>query len=109
RRSAADRLSRHRGIWAHSSLLRLTMPRSKTGYMVQQQMWNMNRFLTVASLFLALAVAALAPAAAQSPLFDGKTITYIVATKPGGGYDTMGRLVARYLEKQLPGSTIIVK
>ncbi|MGE0004541.1 MAG: Bug family tripartite tricarboxylate transporter substrate binding protein [Parvibaculaceae bacterium] len=49
------------------------------------------------------------PVGAQSNPFDGKTITYIVATKPGGGYDTMGRLVSRYLEKHLPGSRIIVK
>jgi tripartite-type tricarboxylate transporter receptor subunit TctC len=46
---------------------------------------------------------------ADSTLFDGKTITYIVATKPGGGYDTMGRLVAKYLEKHLEGSRVIVK
>ena len=48
-------------------------------------------------------------AQADSSLFDGKTITYIVATKPGGGYDTMGRLVAKYLEKHLQGSRVIVK
>ena len=26
--------------------------------------------------------------------YKGKTVTYIVATAPGGGYDTYGRLVA---------------
>ncbi len=56
-----------------------------------------------AGLFLA------SPALADNTLFDGKTITYIVATKPGGGYDTMGRLVAKYLEKHLKGSRVIVK
>ncbi len=68
----------------------------------------MNRFF----LFVAASLLFLAPvmtAAAQDNLFDGKTITYIVATKPGGGYDTVGRLVARYMEKHLPGSRIIVK
>ena len=59
--------------------------------------------------FLVLAICAAGSTAAQSYLFDGKTITYIVATKPGGGYDTMGRLVSRYLEKHLPGSRVIVK
>jgi len=49
------------------------------------------------------------PVLADSTLFDGKTITYIVATKPGGGYDTMGRLVAKYLEKHLKGSRVVVK
>ena len=41
--------------------------------------------------------------------FDGKKITYIVATKPGGGYDTYARLIAKYLEKHLPGARVIVK
>jgi tripartite-type tricarboxylate transporter receptor subunit TctC len=51
-----------------------------------------------------------APAfAADNDMFKGKTITYIVATTPGGGYDTYGRLIARYLQKQLPGSRIVVR
>lgn len=40
--------------------------------------------------------------------FQGRKINYIVSTKPGGGYDTMGRLVAKYLEKYLPGSEVRV-
>jgi tripartite-type tricarboxylate transporter receptor subunit TctC len=47
--------------------------------------------------------------AAESSMFNGKTITYIVATTPGGGYDTYGRLIARYLQKYLPGSRVVVK
>jgi tripartite-type tricarboxylate transporter receptor subunit TctC len=41
--------------------------------------------------------------------YRGKTITYIVATGAGGGYDTYGRLIARYMQQHLPGSRIIVK
>lgn len=41
--------------------------------------------------------------------FNGKIVTFIVCTKPGGGYDTYARLVAPYLQKYLPGSTVIVK
>ena len=41
--------------------------------------------------------------------YDGQTVTYIVATDPGGGYDTNGRLVAEYMQKYLPGSTFIVQ
>jgi tripartite-type tricarboxylate transporter receptor subunit TctC len=41
--------------------------------------------------------------------FNGKTITYIVATDPGGGYDTYGRLIARYMQKHLPGSRVLVR
>ena len=61
---------------------------------------------------LAAAAALVFPApafAADSGLFRGKTITYIVATTPGGGYDTYGRLIARYLQKYLPGSRVVVK
>ena len=46
---------------------------------------------------------------AGSDMFKGKTITYIVATSPGGGYDTYGRLIARYMQRHLPGSRIVVK
>jgi tripartite-type tricarboxylate transporter receptor subunit TctC len=65
-----------------------------------------------AALALAAATAAPAsPAAAQggAAFFDGKTVTYIVATAPGGGYDTNGRLVAEYMQKYLPGSTFVVQ
>jgi tripartite-type tricarboxylate transporter receptor subunit TctC len=41
--------------------------------------------------------------------FKGKTVSYIVATAPGGGYDTNGRLVAQFMQKHLPGSTFIVQ
>ncbi len=49
------------------------------------------------------------PAPAPKPFYEGKTITLIVATKPGGGYDLNGRMIAKFMEKHLPGSTIIVK
>ena len=41
--------------------------------------------------------------------FQGKTITYIVATGAGGGYDTYGRLLTRFMEKYLPGTRIIIR
>ena len=47
--------------------------------------------------------------AADLNQFRGKTITYIVSTGPGGGYDTYGRLIARYLQKHLPGSRVVVR
>lgn len=36
-------------------------------------------------------------------------VTYIVATKPGGGYDTYARTIAPFLQKYLPGSTVVIK
>jgi tripartite-type tricarboxylate transporter receptor subunit TctC len=66
----------------------------------------LERCLTIAlwTLFVS------APAfAADADYFKGKTLTYIVATGPGGGYDTYGRLIARYLQKYLTGSRVLVR
>lgn len=46
---------------------------------------------------------------AAKPFYEGKIMKIIVATKPGGGYDYYARLMAPYIQKYLPGSTIIVK
>ena len=43
------------------------------------------------------------------PFYEGKIIRIIVATKPGGGYDYYARLMAPFIQKYLPGSTVIVK
>src|SRR4051794_20119078 len=65
------------------------------------------------SFVLALAAvgfaASAAPAQTGADFYKGKTVTYIVATAPGGGYDLYGRLVAEYMQKYLPGSTFVVK
>ena len=59
---------------------------------------------------IGLVIASGAPGwAADDSYFRGKTITYIVSTGPGGGYDTYGRLVAKYLQKYLLGSRIVVR
>jgi len=61
---------------------------------------------------LAMALAAM-PLAAKADsardFFKGKVITYVVATSPGGGYDTYGRLIARFMQKAMPGTKIIVR
>src|SRR5918992_5905414 len=51
------------------------------------------------------------PSLAQTgaDFFKGRTVTYIVATAAGGGYDLYGRLVAEYMQRYLPGSTFIVR
>ena len=68
------------------------------------------RSLLVAG-FLAAGGMAASPSLAQTgaDFYKGKTVTYIVATAPGGGYDLYGRLVAEYMQKYLPGSTFVVK
>jgi tripartite-type tricarboxylate transporter receptor subunit TctC len=55
-------------------------------------------FSVVLALFLS-ALSAQGWAAASADMFKGKTITYIVATTPGGGYDTYGRMIALYKQK----------
>lgn len=50
-----------------------------------------------------------AAAVEAAPFYEGKTMKLIVATKPGGNYDFYGRLAAKFMQKYLPGSTIIVK
>ena len=62
---------------------------------------------TITALLAAAAVALPGVAAAQD-FYKGKTITYIVATDPGGGYDTYGRLIGKYLEKYL-GAKVLIK
>src|SRR3954469_10055953 len=71
----------------------------------------MSKLLFWRAFGLAAAGLATLPAQAQqgAEFYNGKTVTYIVATGPGGGYDTYGRLVAEYMQKYLPGSTFIVK
>ena len=41
--------------------------------------------------------------------YKGKTVTYSVATSPGGSCDLTGRLVADFMQKQLPCSKFVVK
>jgi tripartite-type tricarboxylate transporter receptor subunit TctC len=59
------------------------------------------------------AAAVLAPQtglqAAEADFFKGKTATYIVATGAGGGFDFYGRLVAKFMQQNLPGSIFIVR
>jgi tripartite-type tricarboxylate transporter receptor subunit TctC len=51
-----------------------------------------------------------APANADpKAFFAGKTLTYIVATEAGGGYDAYGRLVSQYMGKYLGTRNVVVK
>jgi tripartite-type tricarboxylate transporter receptor subunit TctC len=55
----------------------------------------------------ALSIPARADGAAD--FYKGRTVTYVAATSAGGGYDYYGRLVSRFMEKHMPGTTFIVK
>jgi len=43
-----------------------------------------------------------------APYYEGKRITIIVGFGPGGGYDRMARLVAKYLPKYIPGKPSVI-
>jgi len=68
----------------------------------------LKRLLAIAAVALLVPVSASA-APAPNEMFRGKTITYIVSTTAGGGYDTYGRMIARYMPKYLPGARVIVR
>src|SRR5690242_18472274 len=58
---------------------------------------------------LGLAAATMqARAASVADFYRGKTITLIVGYGPGGGFDVIGRLVARHLGKHIPGAPAVV-
>lgn len=57
--------------------------------------------LTIAVLFVA--VFAQETKAGQDQFYAGKTLTFIVGTSPGGGYDQYTRLLAEYMPHHIPG------
>jgi tripartite-type tricarboxylate transporter receptor subunit TctC len=67
------------------------------------------RCLSLAGGLMAASIAMPALAQGGADYFKGKTVTYIIATAPGGGYDLYGRLVAEYMQRYLPGSTFVVR
>ena len=72
-----------------------------------------KRVRTCFKVIMALLILSFADtAAALSPdfgFFKGKVINYIVSTKPGGGYDAYARVIGKYMQKYIPGATVIVK
>lgn len=68
----------------------------------------MKKTALIFSLLLLLTLT-FATASYAKPFYQGKVIKIIASTKPGGGYDWYARLMAQFMQKYLPGSTIIVK
>jgi len=67
------------------------------------------RKTTLLILLTVLLLLMVVSASQAKPFYDGEVIKIIVTTKPGGGYDFYGRLMAQFMKKYLPGSTIITK
>jgi tripartite-type tricarboxylate transporter receptor subunit TctC len=53
-------------------------------------------------------VLALAAPARAEDFYKGKSISLVIATATGGGYDTYARLIARHLGRHIPGQPAIV-
>jgi tripartite-type tricarboxylate transporter receptor subunit TctC len=45
---------------------------------------------------------------AQTPYYQGKTITFIVGSGAGTAYDMYGRLLANYIGKHIPGNPSVI-
>jgi tripartite-type tricarboxylate transporter receptor subunit TctC len=61
---------------------------------------------------LAIALSALVfcfnSAFAQGDFYRGKTVNLVVSASAGGGYDIMGRTIAKYLGKHIPGNPRVI-
>ncbi len=62
----------------------------------------------VLAAFAAVVVCATASSQPAADFYKGKTVTLVVSSSPGGGYDIMARTIARYLGRHLPGSPRVV-
>jgi tripartite-type tricarboxylate transporter receptor subunit TctC len=69
---------------------------------------NLGSIFILTALAMALLLATSA-SASDMEFYKGKTITYVIATKPGGGYDSYARLIGKYLPKYIPGVIINTK
>src|SRR5262245_11790354 len=47
-------------------------------------------------------------AQSATDFYKGKTVTLVVSSSAGGGYDIMGRTIAKYLGKHIPGNPRVV-
>src|SRR5918999_2019526 len=70
----------------------------------------MRKQLICAAATLTIALPVLSIAAAQSAddFFKGKNVDLYIGYSSGGGYDTYARLLARHMDRHLPGDTNIV-
>jgi tripartite-type tricarboxylate transporter receptor subunit TctC len=66
------------------------------------------RISSVAAVLLAIVFLSYAPALAQTPYYQGKTITIVHGRDPGGTGDLRVRAMLPFLQKYIPGNPTIV-
>ncbi len=59
-------------------------------------------------LLVASAPATAARADSVEDFYRGKTVTMLISSSPGGGYDTLSRSIARFLGKHIPGNPSVI-
>src|SRR3954451_9177672 len=57
---------------------------------------------------LLVAAATSARADAVEDFYRGKTVTMVISSSPGGGYDTLSRTIARFLGRHIPGNPSVI-
>ena len=73
------------------------------------QHWSTQRVCRVWSLLLGTTLAASSVSAQPvAEFYKGKTVTLIVSSAPGGGYDALSRTVAPHLARHIPGNPNVV-
>ncbi len=69
----------------------------------------MQRRITIGRIvFVIFTVFFLQKEVLAAPYYAGKTINIVVGFGPGGGYDRMTRLIAKYLPKYIPGKPTVI-
>jgi tripartite-type tricarboxylate transporter receptor subunit TctC len=65
-----------------------------------------RRFLTPLVALFSIGTMVVVPVAAQgvADFYRGKSITFMVGSSPGGGYDAIMRVVARHIVNHIPGN-----
>ena len=84
-------------------------PPDREGEMIAKPARTFAAFFASVSFACAAAATGAQAQVSGADYFNGKTVNYIVATAPGGNYDTYGRLIAEFMQRHLPGSTFVVR
>src|SRR5687768_955579 len=63
-----------------------------------------------AGVTLSLLLASCGQTSSDGPFYSGKTVSIVVGSGAGGGFDTTARLVSRHIGRHIPGApTVIVQ
>jgi tripartite-type tricarboxylate transporter receptor subunit TctC len=72
------------------------------------ELLNVCLVLSLSFLATPLLLPGLVHGAEPRPFYEGKTITLLISTSPGGATDVAGRLLSRHLTKYIPGHPNII-